>query len=762
MRASIVFIILVKAVISMSGQCNIDSTFAGRTYYPYNTPNGVGITVYDIDKDGRDDITIPVSNDFLIVLHTTETGFEELNPIYIDGSAKHVIYGDIDNDGDEDVFITYENASNRLYINQGDFIFEDQTESYGLLSEPRLHHGASFGDVNNDGYLDIVVCVYELTNSVLLFKNNQGESYSDVSQEWGVGVGNGFSFQATFIDHNLDGKQDLHIANDRIPIDGLMINYDGFFINEAAGNGFDVYANSMSSSVADFDHDHDFDIYVTHTGESPNFLWEKNLTGFYENTSVENQLELYRWSWAANWIDWNNDSFEDIFICHYPELNDPLPLYMNMNGESFMPFSPEPCSELKPAFGCAKGDFNADGFYDLVVANGFTYPIQKLMNVPNENHYFRLRLEGRISNRNGVGSIITYVADNDTMVHYTRHGDSYMAQDSQWIILGMAQDTIIPYLKIEWLSGVVDEYFDLAVDTSVVMIEGLRTYNIYEENAAIVNGELSFCSNEPKAIFSQNNQTVVWSTGEVSDHILPNQSGLFWYEVTEAWGSVNNSDTIQITILEVPMPDLNVVNPLCADSFGEVILLDTNLDYVPDYSYEELLAGDYSFTAMNGLGCSASFGFSIIQPEALEVETIRESVFDSTMHVSIFGGTPPYLIEINGEEVVGDEFLLQEGSNEVEVTDSNDCTVTVIETLLTEQTPPDDPLELDHLSLEIATSVDELRRFEQYVVQIFDLAGRAIYFGSVEDLLASPNLTRQILIVQYSIGGRYYFRKLLI
>ncbi|MFN6380457.1 MAG: FG-GAP repeat domain-containing protein [Flavobacteriales bacterium] len=762
MRYYIVFIIVMKAALGLSGQCDMDSTFSGRTYYPYNTPNGVGITVYDIDQDGRDDITIPVSNDFLVVLHTTENGFEELNPLYFDGSAKHVIYGDVDNDGDDDMFVTFENASNRLFINQGDFVFNDQTEEFGLLTEGRLHHGASFGDVNNDGYLDIVVCVYELTNSVLLFLNNQGESFSNVSQEWGIGVGNGFSFQATFFDHNQDGKQDLHIANDRIPIDGLMINYNGFFINEATGNGFDVEANSMSSSLADFDHDQDFDIYVTHTGESPNFLWEKNSAGFYENTSVENQLDLNRWSWAANWIDWDNDSFEDIFICHYPELNDPLPLFMNMNGEHFTPLSNEPCTALKPAFGCAKGDFNADGFYDLVVANGFTYPVQKIMNTPNGNHFLRLRLEGRISNRNGIGSIITYVANNDTIVHYTRHGDSYMAQDSQWIILGMKEDTTLSYLKVEWLSGVVDEYFNLPLDTSMVLIEGLRQYSVYDENGAVMNEELSFCSNQPTALFSENNQVVVWNNGEVNSHIFPTQSGPYWYTVDEEWGIVNYSDTTNVSVLEPPMPNITIINPLCEDTFGQIVILDTNLNFDPDFSNEELLPGEYSFSAINTEGCSTSVSFSIVQPESLEVEIVRENIFDSTIQVLIQGGTPPYLIQVNGEEVMGEEVLLEAGVNEVEVSDANECSVFLTETLLIKDTPPDEELWLDNLGLDVATTIEELRRLEKYIVQVFDMSGRVIVIESVEDLIDTSKLSRQVLIVQYAIDGKFYFKKLLI
>lgn len=129
-----------------------------------NTTNywGIGMSFYDFNQDGWDDLSYVTQNDTVLFYKNNNGNFTKINlGIYSPGLMKTLLWVDFDNDDDLDLFATYFDLGIRMYQNDGAFNFTDVTAQIGLSMDPMQSYGASFGDYNNDGFLDLYVCNYE-------------------------------------------------------------------------------------------------------------------------------------------------------------------------------------------------------------------------------------------------------------------------------------------------------------------------------------------------------------------------------------------------------------------------------------------------------------------------------------------------------------------------------------------------------------------------------------------------------------------------
>jgi len=249
-----------------------------------------------------------------------------------------VAIGDINNDGKPDIYFTANQQSNKLYKNQGEFNFEDITESAGVAGDIGASHwstGVTMVDINSDGWLDIYVCQLHdpgrLEGGNKLFINNGNGTFTEKAREYGL---NAYSYaqQAAFFDFDLDGDLDMFLVNqalrpsiaiqtrelravrDSLTGDRLYENQNNRFIDISDNAG--IYGGSMghglSIVISDINNDNYPDIYVTNDSYENDYLYYNLRDGtFKENINGSMGHSSY-FSKGSDMADINNDGLMDI------------------------------------------------------------------------------------------------------------------------------------------------------------------------------------------------------------------------------------------------------------------------------------------------------------------------------------------------------------------------------------------------------------------------------------------------------------------
>ena len=249
-----------------------------------------------------------------------------------------VAIGDINNDGLPDILFTGNMVPNRLYLNKGNFEFEDITERSGIASKQGWCTGATMADVNGDGRLDIYICRSADMNpdkrKNLLFINNGDLSFTEEAEQYGI-ADPGYSTQAAFFDYDKDGDLDLVLVNHSLQeyargggyevtslrkqqrpefANKLYRNDGGHFtdVTKAAGITSNVLTFSLGLVVSDMNQDGWPDIYITNDFNEPDYYFVNNGNGTFTdklNSSMD-QVSLY--SMGADAADYNNDGWIDL------------------------------------------------------------------------------------------------------------------------------------------------------------------------------------------------------------------------------------------------------------------------------------------------------------------------------------------------------------------------------------------------------------------------------------------------------------------
>ncbi|MBM3775517.1 MAG: VCBS repeat-containing protein, partial [Acidobacteria bacterium] len=338
------------------------------------------------------------------------------------GWASAVAIGDYDNDGFDDLFVTYW-GQNVLYRNNGDGTFTDVTEKAGLLAKRRLWgSGCTFVDYNRDGYLDLFVANYlefdfqsvpkpgDTANcnwkgvpvncgprglppsAPLLFRNNGNGTFTDVSVASGVSKGKGsYAMTAVGADFDNDGWPDIYVACDSTPSFLFRNNRDGTFTEIGLESGVALNEDGMEQAgmglgVGDYNLDGSLDIFKTHFSDDTHVLYRNDGKGNFDDVTIRAGLgvETRFIGWGAGMADLDNDGLPDLFVATgsvYPEVEAKLPSYpfktprvvfRNLGGGKFE----ELIEQAGPGIaaphasrGCAFGDFDNDGDLDILIVN---------------------------------------------------------------------------------------------------------------------------------------------------------------------------------------------------------------------------------------------------------------------------------------------------------------------------------------------------------------------------------------------------------
>lgn len=456
-----------------------------------NTLFGNGVSFFDYDNDGWDDLTVATADDDPVRFYKNINGnFVEqtLNIANNNWRNKQVNWVDIDNDGDNDLFVTSDTSINRLYENLGNMILQDITSTSGLLNEVLVTYGASWGDYNNDGFLDVFLSNRDTIIPNILYKNNGNNTFSLVNSESGLITTGTLSFCSAFIDYNKDGFQDIYVANDKVEYPNIMYknNGDGTFTEVGFETGTDITIDAMSVTIGDYNSDSWLDIYVTNDVVG-NVLLKNNGNGTFSDETLSSNTAMNSVAWGSVFLDAENDGDLDIYVSaeHDGTVSGYLSsaLFTNNNDEYILENEAIP-DDYAISYSNSIGDIDNDGYPEILV-NNINHDNIFLWknNSNNTNNWLKVKLEGTISNRNGVGSMIEISVNGEKQYRYTLIGEGYLSQNSASEIFGIGDATVIDYVKVNWLSGTEDIFYNVSPNQNLKIVEG-SSLSIEESNTS--------------------------------------------------------------------------------------------------------------------------------------------------------------------------------------------------------------------------------------------------------------------------------------
>lgn len=425
-------------------------------------------------------------------------------------------WGDFDNDGYPDLFLT--NAGpDQLLHNNGDGTFTDITASAGVAGGPtQFSSTALWFDYDSDGDLDLYISIWEdYMNGERNIKNRMYENtgngtFSDVSEASSLNDG-GKTWMAVAIDVNNDGLLDLYLAND-FGENKLYINHQNkMFTEESESYGLNDKYEGMGLAIGDVNNDGLFDIYVTNATEKPfneeqiNPLFINSGENFFENKSAETGVELAGWGWGTEFFDYNNDGWEDLFVVngYFESSIDSNRFFKNISTPDSIAFV-EVAEELgindvAESRSFLPFDYNNDGSLDLLISNFNEKPVL-YKNIAQAGNWLKVELEGTLTNRNGFGSIVEIEADGKIYRRYY-HGAHFYGQSILPVHFGLDNASEIARLTVYWLSGNTDEIAGIQPNQSIKIkeMEGLITSLDESERGMKFNksGDLKLMGNYP-------------------------------------------------------------------------------------------------------------------------------------------------------------------------------------------------------------------------------------------------------------------------
>jgi enediyne biosynthesis protein E4 len=440
------------------------------------------------------------------------------------GWASAVTVGDYDNDGFDDLFITYY-GQNVLYRNNGDGTFTDVTEKAGLRhSAVRYGSGCTWVDYDRDGRLDLFVANYLNTTIeklpkpgenadcrwkgvpvncgprglptgfVQLFHNNGDGTFRDVSRESGVGAASGgYPMTAVVIDADDDGWPDVYVACDSTPSWLFRNQKDGTFREEGLERGVALSEDGMEQAgmglgAGDFDLDGHLDVFKTHFADDTNVLYRNDGKGYFDDFTIRAGIgvETRYVGWGAGMFDLDNDGFPDIFLVTgsvYPEVERTLPAYpartprlvfRNLGDGRFEELIEEAgpgIAATHSSRGCAFGDFDNDGDVDILVMNMNEPPSLLRNDVSGNGHWLKVLLAGVASNRSAIGARVTARYGGRTQVQDVAAQSSFYSANDRRLHFGLGAATSAD-LAVRWPNGATEQIPKVEADQLVVIREG--------------------------------------------------------------------------------------------------------------------------------------------------------------------------------------------------------------------------------------------------------------------------------------------------
>ena len=530
----------------MAASTGLDFTHYSGATGNYYMPEIMGAGIALLDYDGDDDLDVFVLQGKQLQPDAQGDGMgagippghrlfrNELNPsgtlqftdvsetagIDDRGYGMGVAVGDIDNDGDPDIYLA-NFGDNALYLNDGDGKFRDITATSGT-EDNRFGSSTAFLDYDADGLLDLFVANYNsfsLRNHQLcrrpdghpdycdplayapavdrIFRNLGDGRFADSARETGIYKHFGTGLGVISADFNADRAADIYVANDKMANIYWVNDGEGRFTNISlmSGTAYNADGNpeaSMGIVAGDIDNDGDDDLFMTHLTKETNTLYLNDGTGNFKDAT--NQLNLGASSrpytgFGTVLIDYDNDGDHDLLIANgavlaqesgngdrLAEYGQKNQLYRNDGSGRF-----EHVSEIAGAAfqhtrisrGAAVGDIDNDGDLDAVISNT-DGPAELLINRGEPaHHWLSVTLRGTDSNRDGAGAQVALLRPKGDRLWRRAHTDgSYLSASDIRVHFGLGENSQIDGVVVVWPAGGREIWTGIEADTRIELVEG--------------------------------------------------------------------------------------------------------------------------------------------------------------------------------------------------------------------------------------------------------------------------------------------------
>ncbi len=492
---------------------------------------GSGVVFFDYDTDGDADLyfvnsgNVPEEKRDLQqtkvgnVLYRNEgygrfTDVTEMSGTGDTGYGMAAAAGDIDNDGDLDLYVA-NFGNDTLYRNNGDGTFTDITEAAGI-DNALWGIAAIYFDFDVDGDLDIFVVnylVYELSMPIttykgivgyghprsyegtadVLYRNNGDGTFINIAEAAGLtNPSEGRGMAAVACDYDNDGFPDVYVANDTNRNFLYHNNGDGTFTDESLfiGVGYDetgVAEGSMGVDAGDYNGDGWFDFIVANSEKATLYKNEEGL--FFVDATADSGLgqpTLPFVGFSPLFVDYDNDGHLDVFCANgHPQdvigiLTDHDTfaqrdqMFRNNGDGHYTDVSESAGAYFEvPLVGraAAAADYDNDGDIDIVIMNSNQHAVLLRNDGGNLKNWLGIKLVGSKSNRDGIGTKVSLIAGGLTQIREVKSGSSYASGSDTRLLFGLDAYQRVERITVVWQSGTIQELEGVSVNQNLTIVE---------------------------------------------------------------------------------------------------------------------------------------------------------------------------------------------------------------------------------------------------------------------------------------------------
>ncbi|MDX1934319.1 MAG: CRTAC1 family protein [Capsulimonadales bacterium] len=481
---------------------------------------GNGCAFLDFDSDGNLDVLLVGSPPALFRGDGKGKFVDVSSAVGLSGLSGEFLgcaVGDPDNDGDPDVYLTAFRGG-VLLRNEGGKVWKDVSRTAGIPPQP-WGTSSAFGDVDNDGFLDLFVgnyvafdettkpqrCDYEGRMSACgpryyaprfgkLYRNRGDGTFADITEATGANRVSGKALGVALADFDGMGRPGIALANDEMPGDLLRTDRSKTLrfrnVGPESGTAFSASGTvhgGMGIDWGDFNNDGAVDLFVGTFQREEKCVY-RNDGGVF--TEVSGSLGLAPANpyvtFGAKWVDFDNDGWLDLAIAngHIQDniadidrsatYRQPILLFRNRQGQAFEDWTDriDP-NGRRPIVGrgLATGDYDNDGRTDLLVVDSEGTPLLLHNEVPQVGHSLLLRLQGKKSNRMGLGARIEVRVGGESRVRFCRTDGSYMSASDGRVSVGLGTATKADSVTVRWPGGHTTVLRDVTADRQHVIRE---------------------------------------------------------------------------------------------------------------------------------------------------------------------------------------------------------------------------------------------------------------------------------------------------